>query len=627
MKPAFTRLVASATVVLTAALVTTTVCAQPLTLSGTSYSQNFDGVAEGLPDGWTVRTGATASQVGSVAPFSVAHKNWDNTAGSFANYASTTNNEGVAFVGTETTSIQTNALNRCAGVRQTGTLGDPGAAFVLRIDNTIGFGEFQIVCDFQNLSVQGRTTVWTIDYGIGNDPTAFTAIGTYTNYGTNSGVFGTTTKTLSFGSALNNQAENVWIRVAALSGSTGSGSRSTFGIDNFDLTWTNVSTELQPPQIATQPQSRTNAAGTTATFSVGVTGTAPFTFQWKKGGQDIFDGPTPHGSEIAGANTATLTLSSVRAEDAGNYSVLIGNSVGSTNSDPATLTVVTPVPVVTNVAYLRTKLDPADYSVTDTTTLYAVEGVVTTPINLTTPANALFYMQDATAGIAVFVSGGSTIRPAKGDRVRITGPLGQFNGLLQLNLEAANFTHSVEILSSGNLVPAPIPFNFSTLVNIPVMESSIEGSLLIVSNVFLQGAGSNFVSGGNYNMTNLNGLIAQLRIDTRALDVIGKPIPAFAASVKGVMGQFVSSPPFIGGYQLFLTEYADLVEGTPPPSAILGSERIGNNLVLTWANPDFKLYSATAVNGTYTEIVGATSPHSHPISGSQTYFQLRYLAP
>src|SRR5690606_10048522 len=122
-----------------------------------------------------------------------------------------------------------------------------------------------------------------------------------------------------------------------------------------------------------------------ANFSVSVSGTAPFTFQWKKGNQDLFDGQTASGSTIAGANTASLTINSVRNDDAGNYSVTISNSEGTTNSEVAVLTVTQPEPIVTNIAYLRTRMDPVDFSPTDTTNLYSVEGIVTTPVNLTTP--------------------------------------------------------------------------------------------------------------------------------------------------------------------------------------------------------------------------------------------------
>lgn len=92
------------------------------------------------------------------------------------------------------------------------------------------------------------------------------------------------------------------------------------------------------PAITTQPQSRTNSFGTTATFTVVVSGTEPFTYQWQKEGV----GPLSDGGNISGSQTATLTLTGVSSADAGNYFVTVGNSLNSTNSANALLTVNDP---------------------------------------------------------------------------------------------------------------------------------------------------------------------------------------------------------------------------------------------------------------------------------------------
>ncbi len=49
----------------------------------------------------------------------------------------------------------------------------------------------------------------------------------------------------------------------------------------------------------------------------------------------------------------------------------------------------------------------------------------------------------------------------------------------------------------------------------------------------------------------------------------------------------------------------------------------GHNVVLTWNNPAFSLQSAPNVVGTYTNIPGATSPYTNPISGAQQFFRLQ----
>lgn len=82
------------------------------------------------------------------------------------------------------------------------------------------------------------------------------------------------------------------------------------------------------PTITAQPQSQTVNVGANVTFSVSAGGTAPFTYQWRK-----------DGVPIAGATGSTLTLSNVQTGNAGGYSVVVTNSVGSATSNTATLTV------------------------------------------------------------------------------------------------------------------------------------------------------------------------------------------------------------------------------------------------------------------------------------------------
>ena len=82
------------------------------------------------------------------------------------------------------------------------------------------------------------------------------------------------------------------------------------------------------PAVTAQPADQAATEGGTATFTVAASGTAPLTYQWRK-----------DGVAVSGATAATLTLTGVKPADAGAYSVLIGNAIGSTASGPAQLTV------------------------------------------------------------------------------------------------------------------------------------------------------------------------------------------------------------------------------------------------------------------------------------------------
>jgi hypothetical protein len=218
-----------------------------LTLTGANYIQNFDAIGSGLPAGWSIRTNATATTLGTITTnYNASGKAWGSNPGEFGNCASTMSNSGTNFTGAEPPAIQTNCVNRALAIRQTSIFGDPGAAFVLQIANTVGLSNLTFSVDLCTLRTNGYTTTWTIQYAVGNSPAAFTTLGAYTN----SSVFGATTETYNLGADANNLSSNVWIRIAALSAAVGSGTRVTFGIDNFSLSWKGNGVSIIAPSIS-----------------------------------------------------------------------------------------------------------------------------------------------------------------------------------------------------------------------------------------------------------------------------------------------------------------------------------------------------------------------------------------
>ena len=99
-----------------------------------------------------------------------------------------------------------------------------------------------------------------------------------------------------------------------------------------------VESLIHPLFLITQPSDQTNNAGTTATFGVSAGGGTLLYYQWQKGAVALMDGGT-----IAGATTATLTVSNVLGGDAGAYSVVVSNMDGSITSRQAMLTVIDPL--------------------------------------------------------------------------------------------------------------------------------------------------------------------------------------------------------------------------------------------------------------------------------------------
>jgi hypothetical protein len=89
------------------------------------------------------------------------------------------------------------------------------------------------------------------------------------------------------------------------------------------------------PAIQTQPQSQTVTAGNGVQFTVTATGRPAVTYQW------YFNGTT-----ISGATGNMYSLSNAQSSNAGNYTVVVSNVMGSRTSDSATLAVnaMTPPP-------------------------------------------------------------------------------------------------------------------------------------------------------------------------------------------------------------------------------------------------------------------------------------------
>ncbi|MDB6121360.1 MAG: C-terminal target protein [Pedosphaera sp.] len=140
-------------------------------------------------------------------------------------------------------------------------------------------------------------------------------------------ISGATTSSLTLNNVSQSDAASYMVVVSNVAGSATSSAATL--------------TVIEPPVITNQPASRTNTAGTMATFSVAVTGTSP-AYQWLKGTNILVDD-----GKVSGATTDTLTLSNVGQSDAAEYTVAVSNSAGSDTSLAATLTVIDP-PVITS---------------------------------------------------------------------------------------------------------------------------------------------------------------------------------------------------------------------------------------------------------------------------------------
>jgi uncharacterized protein YjdB len=116
--------------------------------------------------------------------------------------------------------------------------------------------------------------------------------------------------------------------ITALSGGNATVSATVGGVTE---TSASITVALTSPSITQQPVPVSVAIGESATFTVAALG-GNLTYQWS-------DGVTP----IAGATTDTLTLTNLTVSQSGEYSVLVKNALGSTNSVAAKLIVAAAV--------------------------------------------------------------------------------------------------------------------------------------------------------------------------------------------------------------------------------------------------------------------------------------------
>ena len=125
-----------------------------------------------------------------------------------------------------------------------------------------------------------------------------------------------------------------------LYGSTSSGGPGGGGTI-FRLAMTNA------PQITTQPANQTVALGGRVTFSLAAFGAPPLAYQWRFDGTNLSDGVN-----VAGSNARVLTINNAAAINAGTYSVVLSNALGSVTSTGAVLTVLSP-PVFQNIKQIN----------------------------------------------------------------------------------------------------------------------------------------------------------------------------------------------------------------------------------------------------------------------------------
>jgi DNA-binding beta-propeller fold protein YncE len=128
--------------------------------------------------------------------------------------------------------------------------------------------------------------------------------------------------------------------------SANNGRVEVFGLDAF-------------VQLNATPNLQVVPAGTNVSFSVTLSGTGPFAYQWRKNSSRLTDC-----LNVSGASTPQLSLTAVSTNDSGAFSVVVTSAAGTFTSPGAVLTVLTPPSLLSQPAN-QTVLagSPASFSV------------------------------------------------------------------------------------------------------------------------------------------------------------------------------------------------------------------------------------------------------------------------
>ena len=267
---------------------------------------------------------------------------------------------------------------------------------------------------------------------------------------------------------------------------------------------------ISPPVIVRSPADQAATTNSTVVFSVLAEGTAPFAYQWQKGGADII-----------GATNLALTLSNVQFADAGGYRVIVANQLGSATSAVATLSVVSPPVIVTQPV--------GGIYVVGQSVTFAVEAAGSAPlryqwrlndVNLPGATNATLILnnvQQAQAGaytvrvtnvIGAVVSGAAMLSVNLPARVWVeatvatTAEPGQEAGLFTIrSADGTGVDQLVHFTVSGNAVPGVDYAALVSPITLPGGANMVAVLVHVLDDALLEGNESvtlTVIAGGDY---------------------------------------------------------------------------------------------------------------------------------
>ncbi|MEI6349274.1 MAG: chitobiase/beta-hexosaminidase C-terminal domain-containing protein [Bacteroidota bacterium] len=525
-----------------------------VSLTGTSYTETFDGIGTGYPTGWSLKVHATATALGTDTVLTTPNVKWTLTTKGVKNFASA---DGLTI--TSDSAAQTNSTDRALGLRQTGSWADAGAAYTVQIANTTDMNTFGLAFKLQSLdSSSHRTAVWKVQFATGAAPTVFTdLVTTPATLTTGGGVWSNTSVTASFGALLDNQAGPVWIRIVELAATTGSGNRPSTGVDDFNLTWTNGAATTVAAPVFT-PQAGTYYNSVNVTIATSTPGAEV---------RYTLDGTTPTAASTL--YTAPIAVTSTKTINA------IGIKTGLTNStvSSAIYTIATPT-ACANIAELKTK-------VADNSTVYSISGEAVMTFKQTNRNQK--FVQDATGAILIDdVNGAITTAYNVGDGITgITGKLTSYFGMFQfVPIQDAGVA-----TTTANVI-TPLDVTITEMLDSVAFKVNQSKVIRIVGASFTDANGTvAFATNKKYRVTAAGTTDSTFKTSFYTVDYMTTVLPQGSGSITGI-AQFL-----YGRYHITARNAADI-------SISQGINEANSNSINVYPNPT-KNNLYVSLDGTY----------------------------
>jgi len=252
---------------------------------------------------------------------------------------------------------------------------------------------------------------------------------------------------------------------------------------------------------------------------------------------------------------------------------------------------------ITDIATVRIDADTS-YSPDNDGSTFSVLGTVSS-VNFTASSDRFsYYIQDGTGGINITKgdeTGGGTVYDI-GDRLLVTGTVGQFAGTTQLDI--TTLATDVTLIDSGRIVKVTA----LTIEDFLAGPEMYEGMLISLSGVAPTADSEAWpVADADENMTIWEGnpdVSMTLRVD-KDTDLDDNVAPTYPLNVVGVATQFTFDDPANNGYQITPNFYSDLEQGVtvgPSPYFALVSPADGAVVEITDSSATFDITWNAAVD-------------------------------